>query len=67
MIIKCAYCNKEPHEIEEYKEAADCGLSPNQYVQREEGTYNCENGYFACTSCYIKIGMPSSARGWIAP
>lgn len=32
-----------------------------------EGTMNWENGHFACTECYIKMGMPSSRLGWKAP
>lgn len=68
MQVICAYCNKRPDEIEEYLEAsAEENLMPDEYVRREEGTYNPDNGHFACTECYIRIGMPSSPRGWIAP
>ena len=28
------------------------------YVRENEGTYNPDTGYFYCTDCYIKIGMP---------
>jgi len=64
----CAYCGKRPAEIEEYIEAADdFGMTPDDYVKREEGTYNRENGHFACTECYIAIGMPASPTGWVAP
>jgi hypothetical protein len=42
-------------------------MTPEQYVSAEEGTLNRENGHFACTTCYIKMGMPSSPRGWKAP
>lgn len=37
------------------------------YVIREEGTYNTENGHFLCDKCYIKYGMPSSPWGWKCP
>jgi len=68
MKIICIGCNKEPHEIEEYVDAAsDEEMTPEQYVRAEEGTFNRENGHFACTPCYIKMGMPSSPRGWVAP
>lgn len=68
MDIRCIGCNKKPHEIEEYVEAAaDEDTTPEQYVSSEEGTFNRENGHFACTSCYILMGMPSSPRGWVAP
>lgn len=68
MRIQCAYCRKAPDEIEEYLEAsAEANMMPDEYVRREEGTFNAENGHFACTDCYIQIGMPSSPRGWVAP
>jgi hypothetical protein len=64
----CIGCNKHPDEIEEYVEfAAMEEMTPDDYVRQEEGTYNQDNGHFTCTECYIKIGMPSSPRGWVAP
>ena len=64
----CIGCHKTATEIDEYKDiAADEGMSPNEYVRSEEGTYNRENGHFLCTDCYVKAGCPSSPRGWIAP
>lgn len=68
MTPRCIGCNQEPHEIPEYVEAAaDERLSPAEYARMEEGTYNPENGHFVCTECYIKMGMPSSPNGWVAP
>ncbi len=68
MDYRCIGCNKEPHEIPEYAEMADIeGITPEQYIRSEEGTLNRENGHFACTGCYIRMGMPSSPRGWVAP
>lgn len=46
------------------------GVTPAEWVIQEEGTYNRENGHFACDSCYINIGQPSrpmSEGGWVAP
>ena len=64
----CSGCNKKPDELEEYIELAkEEGMTPNQYVKEEEGTYNKRNGHFLCTDCYIDAGMPSSPTGWIAP
>lgn len=64
----CTGCRKHPDQLSEYvSAAADAGISPDDYVRREEGTYNRENGHFLCTNCYIKAGMPSSPRGWVAP
>lgn len=39
----------------------------DEWIRWNEGTYNPENGHFACTLCYIRIGQPSSPRGWTAP
>jgi len=37
------------------------------WIWANEGTLNSYNGHIACTDCYIKIGQPSSPRGWRAP
>lgn len=64
----CLGCKKQPSELDEYVDAAsDAGMTPDDYCWKEEGTLNLENGHFLCTSCYIKAGMPSSPRGWVAP
>ena len=75
MEIFCIGCGKIPEQLQEYIEMALCEstpdkpLTPTQYVQQEEGTYNRENGHFACTSCYIKMGQPSRPfpDRWVAP
>ena len=68
MIIQCFRCNRTPEEIEEYSpEMTETDMSPTDYVIAEEGTFNDQNGHFACTACYIAIGMPTSRRGWVAP
>ena len=64
----CFKCKKRPHEIEEYVEAAEAeGITPDEFVQIGEGTYNKKNGHFFCTDCYIEIGMPTKPGGWVAP
>ena len=77
----CNGCGKKPSEIHEYiiavKEQEMYELSegfldikqqtPEEYVRRNEGTYNHTNGHFLCTSCYIEAGMPSNPWGWKAP
>ena len=66
--IRCVGCGKRPDQIAEYVEAAhENEMSPTAYVMMEEGTYNFDNGHFACTDCYIRMGMPSSRKGWVAP
>lgn len=64
----CTGCKKHADEIEEYIEIAkEESMTPDDYVRKEEGTYNRANGHFLCTKCYVKAGMPSSPRGWTAP
>jgi hypothetical protein len=66
--LRCIGCDRTPDQIDEYVEAArEMEVSPWEYVRREEGTLNPDNGHFACTACYIEMGMPSSSRGWRAP
>jgi hypothetical protein len=61
-------CNRQPDQIEEYVlYAKEDEITADEYVISYEGTYNPENGHFACTQCYIEMGMPSSATGWRMP
>ncbi len=63
----CIGCKKVPAELEEYAiPAAESDMTPEEYVKAEEGTYNPRNGHFACTNCYIAMGMPSTSSGWKA-
>lgn len=69
-MIICRGCNQTPGKLSEYVEVAnDAGMSPDEYVIKEEGTYNPETGGFLCTDCYIKAGMPSLPypQTWRAP
>lgn len=68
----CLGCNRAPEQIAEYVDAASPEnygrpITPSEYVRREEGTYNPNNGHFLCTDCYCAAGMPSSPSGWLAP
>jgi hypothetical protein len=66
----CTGCNKRPDEIGEYVTSAKWdGITPDEYVRTEEGTYNSKNGHFLCTDCYIAADYPSKpGRGrWVAP
>ena len=64
----CMGCKHEPSALSEYAEpAAKEGVSVEQYVRREEGTYNPTNGHFLCTPCYIRAGMPTEPHGWRCP
>jgi len=66
----CAYCGLTASAIEEYRECAeDAAMTPAEFVRTEEGTYNPDTNHFACTSCYIEIGMPSRPypQTWRAP
>lgn len=64
----CLGCHKQPSELSEYISAVrGSDMTPDDYVWKEEGTLNLENGHFLCTDCYINAGQPSSPRGWVAP
>lgn len=64
----CIECGKKPSELSEYVYYAEQeGITPEQFVYENEGTFNFSNGHFLCTDCYIKVGMPSSPHGWKAP
>lgn len=67
----CIGCGRKPSELSEYVDAAEYDpehyRDADDYVRREEGTLNQDNGHFACTSCWINMGMPSSVNGWVAP
>ena len=54
-----------PIEVDPPVEVTDAMV--RQWIWDNEGTINRENGHFACTDCYIRIGQPSSSRGWVAP
>ncbi|RYD02478.1 hypothetical protein N752_24425 [Desulforamulus aquiferis] len=59
MEVKCKVCKRKPDEIYEYIiSARGERISPQEYVIRQEGTYNMLTGKFYCTKCYIKIGLP---------
>lgn len=64
----CVGCGKAAEDIAECRnEAAVEGLTPAEWVQYNEGTYSSHTNRFACTECYIRMGMPSSPGGWKAP
>jgi hypothetical protein len=69
----CFRCLSVPDDLKEYQPgefwAEGEYESPDDYVRQCEGTYNPVTNRFACTECYIEIGMPSSAGypGWKAP
>lgn len=66
----CFRCGREPEQIGEYRSGArGTGLTPTEWMQEEEGTYNPETDHFACTRCYLEVGMPvrGDGRRWVAP
>jgi len=57
--MKCKGCGKQPHQISEYCDAAKIEMMlPDDFVAREEGTYNSSTKLFWCTGCYVKAGTP---------
>ena len=68
VVVHCAVCKREPHEIEEYsQESTGEPLSPLSYVLCHEGTYNPRTGLFWCTECYITLSMPLGQARSIDP
>ncbi|MCP9209631.1 hypothetical protein [Streptomyces cucumeris] len=73
--MHCIDCNKSPNEIPEYIEGARIeGVSPEEFVAADEGTYNRKNGHFLCTDDYIAREAKSGRRlvglngaQWTAP
>ena len=62
--IVCRKCGRWPHEIDEYVDfAREEGITPEEYVKQEEGTFNELTGEFYCTDCYIAVGMPLGKAG----
>lgn len=60
MEVVCAECGKHPDQISEYVDVYEIEgcQSPDEYVIRNEGTFNRATGKFYCTVCYVKAGMP---------
>lgn len=57
--VKYKCCGQKPEEIIEYiVEADEEGITPEQFVVENEGTFNPVTGRFYCTNCYVKVGMP---------
>ena len=55
----CIGCNKTPDQISEYVNMGEEeDMTPEEFVRKEEGTYNKANGHFWCTACYIDAGQP---------
>lgn len=64
----CIGCNRRPDDIREFAtEAEHDGITADEWVRENEGSYNPDNGHFLCTECYVKRGAPSSHEGWRAP
>ena len=55
----CVGCGKKPEQLEEFAiMGKEYDQTAEEYLIKEEGTLNKENGHFYCTDCYIKAGMP---------
>lgn len=64
----CGRCGKFAYEIDEYRtEAAPLGITPAEYVQRYETTFDERTMRFLCTDCFVCAGFPiRTASGGIA-
>lgn len=57
--MQCARCGQTPDALTEYRSLAeDEGITPDEYVRREEGTYAARTGLFWRTACYVALGCP---------
>lgn len=56
--LRCAGCGKRPKETHGVY-AVEAGMTPEQYVRREEGTLYEPTGMYLCDLCYIRNGSPS--------
>lgn len=76
---RCVGCGKRPADLDEYQEMIEDWnaeipdekhITADDFVRMEEGTFNPEDGAFACSPCYVAMGMPSlpagSGGGWKA-
>lgn len=66
--LVCIGCGLHPDQLPEYVMfSKEYDQTPAQFVQEQEGTLNPENGHFVCTDCYMRMGMPATSMGWVAP
>lgn len=65
---RCAGCKQAPSTIDSYLGLLEDGETADEYVRREEGTYDPATGAFLCDWCYIRAGMPTGEGGrrWTA-
>ena len=57
--VVCIGCHKLPEQIPGcVQEASIENLTPDEWVRKEDGTYNRTNGHFYCTACYVEMGTP---------
>jgi len=56
---RCVAQGKEPWWYsDEDQPGTPSVVTPQQYVEENEGTYNAFSHFFYCTDCYIAVGMP---------
>lgn len=60
--MKCKFCGRKAEDIEEYIEGAMLeGITPEEYVEKYEFSYNSSTGIFVCTDCHI-VNLKDSVR-----
>lgn len=65
--LVCIGCRRGPTDIPEYF-PDECEIDDVvEWITEENDTYNPANGHFACTACYVQMGMPTTPQGWKAP
>lgn len=71
----CPGCKKQAPEIASVQQfATEFGMSPEEFVRVEEGTYNPGNEHFLCDDCFIRIEIAAGRRlagpndtRWVCP
>lgn len=57
--LACVRDGKDPWWwSDEDTDDTPAAVTPMQFVQENDGTYNRHNGHFWCTDCYILVGQP---------
>lgn len=65
--LKDPICERAPDQIAEYRAYANAeGVTPDEWVWREEGTLDRATGQFLCTSCHLALGPSSPTGRWTA-
>lgn len=65
----CRLCGCVPVDAEIGDLAEECGMSPDEYVVREDGTYSRDTHTFICDKDYVQVTIqgvawPNDSTPW---